>query len=381
MRTLSITIPVLMLMACFVPGCGDEPGSGDAAGSVALGGAAAAQENGNPSATGGASAALGAGGLMLGTGGPSVGGSGGGATEGIGGLSTGGNSAGMGGSSTTSGGASNAQVGGAFAAEAGTHSVGGGGQSQAGTDSAGGGTPQGSGGMPQGSGGMPPGSGGMPPGSGGTTQLPGVSGGSTGLGGQLDNGGAAGAQGSAGSSGSGNSEGCPGSGTVTFSLNNSASWPSDALVRITDAMTEAVWYYNCYSDLSHTLTVNYNPGVPTAEANVDGWMTFGENPAYMVVATAMHEIGHTMGVAYSPWTELIVDGRWTGEHVNALMISLPSEQRDPDIGERDYITADAMHFWPYGLNYASEYLSEWSLINHVRVVAAMNQDKDDYRNR
>ncbi len=72
------------------------------------------------------------------------------------------------------------------------------------------------------------------------------------------------------------------------------------------------------------------------------------------------------------------DGRWTGSAVNQLMASIPTEERDPDYGLRDYITADAQHFWPYGLNYASEHLSEWSLINHVRIVAAMRHDKEDY---
>ena len=173
---------------------------------------------------------------------------------------------------------------------------------------------------------------------------------------------------------------CPHSGTVRYTFNGADGWPSDVVERLTAAMDEAVYYYNCYSDLSHELTVNYNESVPTAEANVDGWMSFGSNRGYMVVATAMHEIAHTMGVGYSPWSELLDNGRWTGSAVAQVMSTLPAEERDPDMySQRDYITCDGQHFWPYGLNQASEHQSEWSLINHVRIVAAMRQDKDAYR--
>ncbi len=189
--------------------------------------------------------------------------------------------------------------------------------------------------------------------------------------------------GAAGTAGSGPDDECPCSGTIEYVLNDSESWPADVFARLSEAMEEAVWYYNCYANLSHSLTVNYTTdgsAVPTAQANVDGWMTFGPDPAYQVLATVMHEMGHTMGVAYYPWTELTDANRhWTGAAVNALMASLPEDEKDP--GEPDFITADSMHFWPYGLNYASEYKSEWSLINHVRIVAAMNVDKQDYLNQ
>lgn len=174
---------------------------------------------------------------------------------------------------------------------------------------------------------------------------------------------------------------CPFSGNVRYQLNGDESWPPDVRTRIGAAMEAAVGYYNCYADLSQELTINYNPGVPTAEANVDGWLSFGSNPAYMVVATAMHEVGHTLGVGFYPWSELIEEGRWRGPAVVALITTLPAAERDPDaFSQRDFITADAQHFWPYGLNQASEHQSEWSLINHVRVVAAMQRDKQAFLN-
>src|SRR5690606_36525806 len=173
--------------------------------------------------------------------------------------------------------------------------------------------------------------------------------------------------------------GCPFSGMVKYQLNNSDSWPAEVVGLIEDAMDEATYYYNCYANLSKSITVNYNPSVPTAEANVDGSLSFGADQGYMQVATAMHEVAHTLGVAYYPWAELMENGRWTGSHIEQLMSSIPAEERDPDqYSQRTYITGDSQHFWPYGLNQASEYQSEWSLINHVRIVAAMQLDKQAY---
>jgi len=190
-------------------------------------------------------------------------------------------------------------------------------------------------------------------------------------------GGTGGAASSSGGAGSGPS--CAYSGRISYQLINAETWPSEARMLITEAIEEALYYYNCYADLTQSLTINYNPSVPTAEANVDGRISFGDDPGYMQVATAMHEIAHTLGIGYFPWTELTQDGKWTGAHVVELITQLPASERDPDqYSQRTYITADAQHFWPYGLNQASEHQSEWSLINHVRIVAAMQLDKQDY---
>ena len=172
---------------------------------------------------------------------------------------------------------------------------------------------------------------------------------------------------------------CPFSGAVQYQLNEPDTWPEDVVVLIAEAMDEATHYYNCYADLSKTITVNYNPAVPTAEANVDGWLSFGADKGYMQTATAMHEVAHTLGVGYYPWSELMAGGRWIGPQVDQLISSIPAEERDPDeYSQRTYITGDSQHFWPYGLNQASEHQSEWSLIDHVRIVAAMQLDKQAY---
>lgn len=199
----------------------------------------------------------------------------------------------------------------------------------------------------------------------------------TGAGGAGGVGGSISATSTGGSSG-GSSE-CEFSGNISYQFNNPSGWPSDVVELLTNAMDEAMFYYNCYADLSKELTINYDPGVPTAQGNVDGWISFGSSRSYMVVATAMHEVAHTLGVGYSPWAELMNNGTWTGPAVVEFMMNLPAEQRDPDMySQRSYITGDSQHFWPYGLNQASEHQSEWSLINHVRIVAAMQRDKQAY---
>jgi len=172
---------------------------------------------------------------------------------------------------------------------------------------------------------------------------------------------------------------CEFSGNLRYQFNQPESWPSEVVELLTSAMDDAMYYYNCYADFDKALTINYDPGVPTAQGNVDGWISFGSSRSYMVVATAMHEVAHTLGVGYSPWTELMDDGTWTGPAVVEFMMNLPAEQRDPDMySQRTYITGDSQHFWPYGLNQASEHQSEWSLINNVRIVAAMQLDKQAY---
>ena len=206
------------------------------------------------------------------------------------------------------------------------------------------------------------------------------SGGGASTGGTLSTGGSgSGGEGTGGEGTGGGGDGCPFSGNVTYQLNNPETWPENVVQLITEAMDGATFYYNCYADLTKSITVNYNAGVPTAQANIDGWLSFGASTSYMQVATAMHEVAHTLGVGYSPWAELLDEGRFTGAAVNELMQNIPAEERDADdYSQRTYITGDSQHFWPYGLNQAAENKSEWSLINHVRIVAAIQVDKQTY---
>jgi len=139
----------------------------------------------------------------------------------------------------------------------------------------------------------------------------------------------------------------------------------DAYSRITSAMNAAVARYNNLSDLGKSITVQYDPGVPTADGNINGTIRFG-NRAYMTERTALHEIAHTIGVGTSGrWASLTSGGTWRGAEATRLV-----RQYD---GAAATLSAGGGHFWPYGLNYDNEF-SQTAADRHVNIVAAMVRD-------
>ena len=141
----------------------------------------------------------------------------------------------------------------------------------------------------------------------------------------------------------------------------------DAYQRITTVMDSAVYLYNKYTNLSKYINVYYAPGVPTAEASSNGDLRFGKERSYMFVGTAMHEMAHTMGMGTTSEYKAMMDGGvFKGEKAQALLKEIDGPEAE--------LHGDSQHFWPYGLNYASEVKSEQDLINHARIVEAMYQD-------
>ena len=159
-------------------------------------------------------------------------------------------------------------------------------------------------------------------------------------------------------------------GHVTYTLHKSENPTADELdayERITTVMDSAVYLYNKYTNLRKFINVYYAPGVPTAEASSNGDLRFGSERSYMFVGTAMHEMAHTMGMGTTSEYKAMMDGGvFKGEKAQALL----KEIDGPDAE----LHGDSQHFWPYGLNYASEVHSEQDLINHARIVDAMYQD-------
>lgn len=157
--------------------------------------------------------------------------------------------------------------------------------------------------------------------------------------------------------------------TITWSLARASNPTADqrsAYDLITKAMNAAVARYNNLSDLGKTITVRYEPGVPTADGNINGTIRFGSNRSYMNERTALHEISHTIGVGTSSgWSRLGGGGTWTGGQATALV-----RQYD---GSGARISTGGGHFWPYGLNYDSEW-SGTAADRHVHIVAAMVRD-------
>lgn len=164
---------------------------------------------------------------------------------------------------------------------------------------------------------------------------------------------------------------CGSWGTMDYHLNkvdNPNEDQLDAYARIATAMDSAIGLYNKYTSLSKHIEVYYNPGVPTAEASSNGSLSFGSGRSYMVVITAMHEMAHTLGMGTTnEYNSAIVGGVFQGEKAQAKLKELTGDNTAE-------LHGDAQHFWPYGLNYASEVKSEKDLVIHAQLVEAMYQD-------
>ncbi|KAF2031347.1 hypothetical protein EK21DRAFT_63220 [Setomelanomma holmii] len=160
---------------------------------------------------------------------------------------------------------------------------------------------------------------------------------------------------------------CTASAAITWTLakaSNPTADQSDAYTKIEAAMKKAVLRYSKYSDAVKTIRVAYAPGVPTAEANYNGDLRFGSDRAYMTERTAMHEISHTLGVGQTAaFTSKCASGDWK----TALPLL-----RSWD-GASAKINCGGGHFWPYGLNYETEW-SETNANRHVQLVEAMLTD-------
>ena len=159
-------------------------------------------------------------------------------------------------------------------------------------------------------------------------------------------------------------------GHLTYTLgteNSNTQEGKDAYARIKIAMDSAMYYYNTYTHITKAVKATYVPSVSTADGNSNGSIRFGSNRTYQVTLTAMHEIAHTIGVGTtSQWGGLIRNGVYTGKNAGAKL----KEIDGPDA----VLKGDSQHFWPYGLNYASEVKSNQDLINHCLIVDAIYKD-------
>lgn len=165
-------------------------------------------------------------------------------------------------------------------------------------------------------------------------------------------------------------EQCPATGHITYNLSkvaNPTADQADAYQRITTAMNQAVAVYNCQTNVTKALSVSYNPGVATADANINGSIRFGAKSTMQQI-TAMHEISHTLGVGTSgAWAPRLNNGVWTGGKAIARLRELTKDQSA-------VLRGDRQHFWPYGLNYTSEVKSSTDLVIHCQIVAALRAD-------
>lgn len=164
--------------------------------------------------------------------------------------------------------------------------------------------------------------------------------------------------------------GCPAAGHVTYTLTRAANPTADQLSAynlITTAMDQATAFYNCQTNITKALRISYDPSVSTADGNINGSIRFGARNTMQRI-TAMHEIGHTVGVGTaSAWSSKLSNGVWTGSAATAELRALTGDQAA-------VLHGDSAHFWPYGLNYTSEVKSDQDLIFHCRLVVALRRD-------
>lgn len=161
-------------------------------------------------------------------------------------------------------------------------------------------------------------------------------------------------------------------GNVTYTLvrsSNPTSTEQAAYTLITAAMDSAVWYMNHYTTFTKALTVTYVPAVATADGNINGSIRFGSNTYYMNLATALHEIAHTVGVGTSSawWNTLIVNGIYTGTNATQILRTITGDSTA-------VIHGDSQHFWPYGFNYPSEVASVYDYMYHCQILEGMKMD-------
>jgi hypothetical protein len=160
-------------------------------------------------------------------------------------------------------------------------------------------------------------------------------------------------------------------GHVTYTLGkvaNPSADQADAYAKITLAMDSATGFYNTLTTITKKLTIEYNTSVQTADGNSNGNIRFGRDRGYMKACTAMHEIAHTVGIGTtSQWGKFISNGKYTGANANKKLQEITG---DP----KSVLNGDSQHFWPYGLNYASEVKSVDDLIDHCLIVNAILKD-------
>ena len=139
-----------------------------------------------------------------------------------------------------------------------------------------------------------------------------------------------------------------------WASNYSGAVSDGAADRIEEAMDSAAYYYNNYSNLYLSASVEYNTGVTTADCSYGGWIRFGATERYQWVGTAQHETSHGLGVGTaSNWATLIDYGTtnnthiWQGECGQRTCRAIMHDQTQQ-------LKGDSQHMWPGGINQREE---------------------------
>lgn len=136
-------------------------------------------------------------------------------------------------------------------------------------------------------------------------------------------------------------------GSFNWTFNNVEGAKNDgAYERILTHVDSAIYYYRNYTNLNKFFWVNYAPGTPTADCNIDGWMRVGEQSRYQWVGTIQHEMCHGLGVGTaSNWSSF--GSPWDKPEA---VLTLRVMMKDMSMN----ISHDSQHFWPGGINQQEE---------------------------
>jgi len=126
-------------------------------------------------------------------------------------------------------------------------------------------------------------------------------------------------------------------------------------------MNQAVGMFNTYSDYNYDIGVAYNSGVPTAQSDYHGQITFGGSISYGV---AMHEMSHWLGTGTTGNWAIYAAGTWGGDYAN--------NNEEAYDGPSANLGCDSAHYWPYGWNYPNEYSAPE---RHIGLVGAFARDQ------
>ena len=164
-------------------------------------------------------------------------------------------------------------------------------------------------------------------------------------------------------------------GNVTYTIrrkDNPTEDEADAYRQITTAMNTAVQYYNTYTTISKVITIEYVPSVPTADGSFTGNIRFGTGRVYMNPGTCLHEISHTIGVGTTSiwWSGqgLIVNGKYTGQHANAIHRWITKDQNATLLEDGE------AHFKPYQFNVPNAPQTPLDYIYHTLIMEGMKKD-------
>jgi len=162
-----------------------------------------------------------------------------------------------------------------------------------------------------------------------------------------------------------------GKGHITYTFNKAANPTAAQLAayaRMQIAVDSAIWYVENYTSATKHVYLNYDPNVPTADANNEGWMRFGSNAGFQNLRTMLHEMNHTFGTGTTSWWGgKISGGKYQGQNGNALLTAIQN-------GVAVQLSGDTQHWWPYGLNQNSEVSSSWDYVYNCLIIEGMRKD-------